>query len=243
MRVSLQELSALLNPKSKVRRAQRSDFLSEYRLVLSFEQLLRASNVRGNTGFLREFDAGSGIADFILYTLRPNFSTNLRIGHVHPKYLYALRRLPLKKNFTLAAFARRILGSKANAHRLLDSFKALGFCKNTKRKNMWRKTRQPQPILRHLCAVEAKLTDWRRALRQANRYCEFADQAWVLLDYRALRPALENLDLFVKFNIGLAGFTSDTKLEIHFAPEIRAPRNPLRYWQANAQIAAILAKQ
>ena len=232
-----------LPSSSRKSRPLRSLFPSERHLVASFEELLRTSRIKGRTGFLREFDCGSGIADFILYTLHPNFSSRLLIGQVHPRYLFALRNLPLKKNFTEMSFARKVLASRERARDLLKTFSKLGFCAPTKRRNIWRKVRQPQPVLAHLCAVEAKLTDWNRALRQANRYCEFADQAWVLLDHMALRAALLNLEIFVRMNIGLAGINSDLELDIHFAPEIRKPRNPSRYWQANAQIASTLASR
>tara|TARA_R100000935_G_C2826257_1_gene162464 strand:- start:952 stop:1617 length:666 start_codon:yes stop_codon:yes gene_type:complete len=53
-------------------------------------------------------------------------------------------------------------------------------------------------------AIEAKLKDWKRALKQAYRYKWFAEFAFVVLDEHNSSSALKNLLYFEKYNVGLA---------------------------------------
>ena len=211
-------------------------FENEDLLVGEFASLLRLSYLSRPTGFLREFDSGSGVADFVLYTLHENFVARAPIAEIGPRYLYAIHLLPLRKTFSEVTFARKLLASESKARSLLGRLTDLGYCKPIRR-GMWQKVRNPQPVVRHLCAVEAKLTNWRKALHQANQYRDFANQAWVLLDQIAMRPALENIEAFEIFNIGLAVIAADRDLEFLFVPQMQPPRNQLRYWQANGKIA------
>ncbi|WP_069660949.1 hypothetical protein [Arcticibacter eurypsychrophilus] len=72
-------------------------------------------------------------------------------------------------------------------------------------------------------AVEAKLKDWRRALKQAYRYKWFAEYSFVVLDAYYSKPALKNLNLFEKYNVGLASVSVDGKLQRHFNPKREVP--------------------
>jgi hypothetical protein len=67
-------------------------------------------------------------------------------------------------------------------------------------------------------SYELKLTNWRRALRQAFRYRTFANQSYVVLDEATCSPAVENVEVFRQYNIGLASFDADGCFRIHHRP-------------------------
>lgn len=57
------------------------------------------------------------------------------------------------------------------------------------------------PITSKVVAIEAKLTDWRRGILQANRYKSFADKVYLALPERSAH--LVNLDMLNDLNVGL----------------------------------------
>jgi hypothetical protein len=57
-----------------------------------------------------------------------------------------------------------------------------------------------------LQAFEAKLSDWRKALKQAYRYRYYADVSIVILPTQAAKPAIENRALFQQMGVGLWTF-------------------------------------
>jgi hypothetical protein len=64
-------------------------------------------------------------------------------------------------------------------------------------------------------AVEAKLRNWQKALKQAFRYRSFAHVSYVLLDRSYARAAVRNLDRFVRANVGLMTITPAGDVEIY----------------------------
>ena len=87
-------------------------------------------------------------------------------------------------------------------------------------------------------AIEAKLRDWKRALSQAYRYLDFANQSWVVLDNSRSKPAIENILKFKRLNVGLASISINGKIVIHFRPKLQPPKSLQKFWQANSEIAS-----
>lgn len=54
-----------------------------------------------------------------------------------------------------------------------------------------------------ICSFEFKLQNWRRALYQATRYRVFSHRVYVVMPPESMNPALENLALFRRLNVGL----------------------------------------
>lgn len=75
-------------------------------------------------------------------------------------------------------------------------------------------------------AIEAKLRDWKRALFQAYRYKWFANYSYVMLDEVHIEPALKNLELFKKHNIGLISISLEGKLNKYNLPKKEKPYDP-----------------
>ena len=75
-------------------------------------------------------------------------------------------------------------------------------------------------------AIEAKLKDWKKGLKQAYRYKWFAEYSFVVLDEHYSKPALKNIDIFEKYNVGLASMSVCGKLTRHFNPTPQPPLDP-----------------
>jgi len=72
-------------------------------------------------------------------------------------------------------------------------------------------------------AFEMKIKNWRRALTQAFRYLAFAHYAYVVMDDAFCRPAIQNIRLFRKSNIGLLSIDQSSRLNWHFRPCYQQP--------------------
>lgn len=83
-------------------------------------------------------------------------------------------------------------------------------------------TEQPQKLF---CAFafEMKLSNWKRAIVQAYRYRSFAETSFVVLDNANIRPAIRNIELFKKAEIGLLSIDLDGNLINHYEPETNTP--------------------
>jgi len=78
-------------------------------------------------------------------------------------------------------------------------------------------------------AIEAKLSDWKRALYQACRYKLFADLSYVVLDSTHTISAIKNLDSFRKFGVGLACIDTRGNIDIILeAPKQEPTSNRLK---------------
>lgn len=74
-----------------------------------------------------------------------------------------------------------------------------------------------------IISFELKLKNWKKAAKQAFRYKSFSNIAYVVLSSESANAALTNIDLFEKYNIGLAKFDNDFYFEILYKPEIGTP--------------------
>ena len=94
------------------------------------------------------------------------------LKYLEPRWAYALTQLPYRTIFYLNEFSD-ISGTSLNRSRLaLRQYQEAGFCKSLG-KGKWIKTHQPRPIINSICAIETKLSNWKRALFQAFRYYDF----------------------------------------------------------------------
>lgn len=72
-------------------------------------------------------------------------------------------------------------------------------------------------------SFELKLKDWKRAAKQAFRYKSFSNISYVVLSTRSVNAAINNLELFERYNIGLAKFDNESDFEILYKPESNKP--------------------
>lgn len=74
-------------------------------------------------------------------------------------------------------------------------------------------------------AVELKLHNWKRALIQAFRYRTFANLSFVIIDSVYIHRAINNIELFRKYKVGLASFGTNNSLVVHYMPNPVEPFN------------------
>lgn len=72
-------------------------------------------------------------------------------------------------------------------------------------------------------AFEMKLRNWKRALTQAYRYRSFSYYSYVMLDNSYIEPALKNIELFKRSNIGLLGIDVTGAIKIYHKPLLTMP--------------------
>lgn len=74
-----------------------------------------------------------------------------------------------------------------------------------------------------IISFELKLKNWKQAAKQAFRYKSFSNITYVVLSSKSANAALHNIDLFVKYNIGLAKFDTNSDFEILHKPKLSIP--------------------
>lgn len=75
-----------------------------------------------------------------------------------------------------------------------------------------------------IVAIEYKLKNWKQAMKQAYRYQSFSDETYVVLDDKYVEVAKNNIDMFIKFNIGL-GAVDSNKVKFYYKPVNKKPFN------------------
>lgn len=187
---------------------------------------------------LLEFETTNGIADLIIYSLRKDWESHAGIEEVEPRWAYALLCLPYRQSFSAFEFSGFSGASLKRSINALKQYQKAGFCKLLCGEK-WIKKYQPRPVVKKICAVEAKISDWRRALFQAFRYYDFANESWVLMDSARVNRAIQNIEQFRRLNVGLLSITSEGELATHYSPAYMPHRSDLSFWYANVKIAKI----
>ena len=72
-------------------------------------------------------------------------------------------------------------------------------------------------------AIEAKLRNWQRALKQAYRYKWFSHKSFVCLPINRVKPAIKNIQNFKKMGVGLIGFCEDKGFQVIYSPRTEKP--------------------
>lgn len=72
-------------------------------------------------------------------------------------------------------------------------------------------------------AIEAKLHNWQRALKQAYRYKWFSHKSFVCLPSNRVNPARKNIEKFKEMGVGLIGFCEDKGFQVFHSPRTEKP--------------------
>jgi hypothetical protein len=183
-----------------------------------------------------ELDAGVGLADIVLYRRQPQSSRELRLLASVPPRLAALLAPQTAREIRSSHDLSRLLGlTKPAADRVTRQFEKLGLLRA---KSSGIEVRSVNvPPFQTIISIEAKLNDWSRALVQAYRNRQFADESWVVLDHRFYRPAVAKLERFQRSGVGLATVDLAGNLYVHYpAPSVQ-PISSTKRWHAQAALA------
>lgn len=93
-------------------------------------------------------------------------------------------------------------------------------------------------IIEYSVAIEAKVSDWKKGLKQALRYKNFADKSYLALYESHIRTAKNNLDIFKTLNIGLIG-VDDGGINIYFDPEANI-KDPVKTRLASERVYSLI---
>lgn len=77
--------------------------------------------------------------------------------------------------------------------------------------------------IHYMIAIEFKLKNWKRALKQAFRYRNFANEVYVVLDQEQSKSALDNIDLFERANVGLVTYDVNHTIKVLNFPVPETP--------------------
>ncbi len=183
-----------------------------------------------------EVDAGVGLADVVAYKKRPRTTNELRmLASIPPRLAPLLAPENAKAIKTVDDLAASLGLSMTSAQRVIKTLVQLGLWVNSS-------PGKPMPAIRiqpfeSIVSIEAKLTDWPRALVQAYRNLQFANESWVVLDHKFCKPALIRLDHFERAGVGLASIDGSGDLHLHFRAPSAQPLSPMKRWQAQAALA------
>jgi hypothetical protein len=89
----------------------------------------------------------------------------------------------------------------------------------------------PTPRIQ-ICSFEFKLENWRRAFQQARRYRSFSHRVYVVMPSSSASRALQEIESFRRFNIGLIGHTPDGASKRLILSRKRKPSCPSNLIQA-----------
>lgn len=98
------------------------------------------------------------------------------------------------------------------------------------------KVRTAPSLRRHVTtsyAVELKISDWKRGLNQAARAKSFAEYQYVALPSNYVHRAVDNLEYFSKYNVGIISITEEGNCTIEYSPDREQPCTPLNAWRVN----------
>ena len=93
-------------------------------------------------------------------------------------------------------------------------------------------------IIKHSVAIEAKVRDWRKGIKQALRYKNFADKSYLALYESHVNVARDNLHVFETLNIGLIG-VSDTGINVYYEPTANA-KDPVKCLLASERVYSLI---
>lgn len=82
-------------------------------------------------------------------------------------------------------------------------------------------------------SIELKLSKWQKALEQAIRGKSFSQYQFVALDDENVLRAVENLEVFKEYGVGLMEISDDGEIYVHNEPDREKPYSPLNKWRLN----------
>jgi len=197
-------------------------FLAETQLVEVLKTSLKNIYTRDCVKIFEEVSLGYGIADIVVSDLKKTACQDSRSEQLLDLFDINIYSLVLKsEGLAISDVINITRCSKQAISRSLCKLLDNGYVINDE--NRLVANRFYEFPCRNNFAIEAKLKDWKRALKQAYRYKWFAEYSFVVLDAYYAKAALKNREYFVKYNVGLASISPDGTLQRHFNPIRQAP--------------------
>lgn len=187
---------------------------------------------------LQEFDSKFGIADIVVGSYKSYFGSEKRRKQVDPNWVMPLVKFNIDSTINVKEFMDIYGVSRTTALQKLREYAEAKFLEPVN-KNEYRILKNYKTVVDTVISFEAKLKDWKKALRQAYRYQKFSNYSYVLLDENHINPAINNLGLFVKHNIGLISMDGNTCLT-YYNPVRKEQKLSQHYLRVNEAAFSIL---
>lgn len=152
---------------------------------------------------INEFDSGNGIADIIVGTYRPRLSEQSMRSPINLNWVSLLATMNRNKKLNIDEFTELYGYSKKTAMLQIREYENAGFIELLN-DNIFIVKKEYKSVVENVVAIEAKLKNWKQALKQAYRYRRFSDFSIVLMDADNVTPALKAENVFMEYGIGLA---------------------------------------
>jgi hypothetical protein len=207
-------------------------YKTEQQLVRKFTISLRRLGLPSDVRISKEFDAGNGVADIVLYKKAEISRHSARLVRlVPPRLLILFGERLLPEAFTIEQLSSKSGFTQESVRRLIGQLCRQGLAEAVSNDEYSLVEALACPM-ETVVSIEAKLSDWRRALRQAYRYKEYSHQSWVLLDGARAAAAIKDLAQFKKWNVGLASINNEGEIFLLHEPQTELPTSKARFWSA-----------
>ncbi len=213
-------------------------FEAESDLIGVIKQKLLSVYTRKNIEIYEEISLGFGVADIVICDFKEsnqrNKSFNIGLNRTDAN-IYNIVHKSKMVSFDILYDTTRC--SKKSVSKSLTKLINLKYIKQVEDSFIINKTYKLP--YHNVFAIEAKLRNWKRALNQAHRYKWFAEFAFVVLDAHYAEPAIQNLELFKRYNVGLVTISPDGSFVRHFKPVKQKPYDPIMQILLSEKLKAI----
>lgn len=197
-------------------------FKAEDDLVKVLKQKLKETFLRDNIEIFEEVSLGYGVADIVICDIaKSHIETTSNEERLSLSDINIYSIINKSPNISFDLILETTRSSRKAISNSLRKLISRGYVKQTS--DSFLIQNEYQLSFYNNFAVEAKLKDWKRALHQAYRYKWFAEYSFVVLDAHYSTPAVQNIDLFKKHNIGLATLTPDGNFNRIYNPKRQKP--------------------
>jgi predicted transcriptional regulator len=200
-------------------------FKSEQEMVGVVKESLKDLFGDQKVGIFEEIGLGNGVADIVIcfYSKNVDFvNLNKSFLNYHDINIYHIVRE--KEEVTEDELIHITRSSKKEIRSSLNILYEESLIERT-HEAVLRSRKYMYPFKRNV-AIELKLKNWRRGLKQAYRYRWFADYSYLILDQDYSSIAIKNIGIFDKYNVGLATIGSTGEILRHFDPKNDEPFDP-----------------
>lgn len=198
-------------------------FDTEIELVKVLRSTLKESYPRDTINIFEEVSLGYGIADLVLCVRDGDFLNQTKTARdiLNQCDINIYNLAHRKKNITIFEIVEITRTSKPKVVESLRKLITCGYIDSLN--NVYNVSKDYEFSFNMNFAIEAKLKDWKRALKQAYRYKWFAEFSFVVLDEHNSNYAQENITIFEKYNVGLATINRQGELKRLYNPIKQVP--------------------
>lgn len=202
-------------------------FDSEHQLVNEVTSLLRSPSSKRipvdlkckNQIILQEVNLGYGVADIVLTQCVE--SPEKRNKYLNLLEIKTLKIINENPEITVESITEKTKVPRRKIISAIHFLENLSLVRNEK--DMISPLKKYVSTVKNTIAIEAKLRNWQRALKQAYRYKWFSHKSFVCLPSNRVNPARKNIEKFKKMGVGLVGFCENKGFQVIYSPRTEEP--------------------